>query len=43
MKSLELDNIAKFFDANSPMILTWLKEQGMTQIDLQHVLDDEEN
>lgn len=38
----QLDNMAKVFDANSPMILTWLKEQGMTQIDLQHVIDDEE-
>ncbi|OUY07061.1 molybdopterin molybdotransferase MoeA [Acinetobacter populi] len=38
--STQLDNDAKVFDANSPMILTWLKEQGLQQVDLQHVVDD---
>lgn len=37
-----LDNAAKVFDANSPMILTWLKEQGFEDVDLQHVVDDEQ-
>ncbi|MFU8925193.1 molybdopterin molybdotransferase MoeA [Acinetobacter puyangensis] len=40
--STQLDNDAKVFDANSPMILTWLKEQGLQQVDLQHVVDDQQ-
>lgn len=40
--STQLDNDAKVFDANSPMILTWLKEQGLQQVDLQHVVDDKQ-
>ena len=39
--STELHHDAQVFDANAPMILTWLKEQGLHQIDLQHVMDDE--
>ncbi len=38
--STELDNAAKVFDANSPMILSWLREQGLSNVDLQHVIDD---
>lgn len=38
--STTLDNTAKVFDANSPMILSWLREQGLSNIDLQHVIDD---
>lgn len=44
--STQLDNEAKVFDANAPMIITWLKEQGYdihdpAQVMLQHVIDDE--
>lgn len=44
--SSQLDNDAKVFDANAPMIITWLKEQGYdtqdpAQVMLQHVIDDE--
>ncbi|WP_445115309.1 molybdopterin molybdotransferase MoeA [Acinetobacter sp. WZC-1] len=39
--STQLDNESKVFDANAPMILTWLKEQGLTDVHLQHVIDDE--
>lgn len=39
--STQLDNESKVFDANAPMILTWLKEQGLVDIHLEHVIDDE--
>lgn len=39
--STQLDNESKVFDANAPMILTWLKEQGLNDIYLEHVIDDE--
>ena len=39
--STQLDNESKVFDANAPMILTWLKEQGLNDIHLEHVIDDE--
>lgn len=39
--SQNLDNEAKVFDANAPMILTWLSEHGFHNIHLEHVIDDE--
>lgn len=39
--SKSLDNSAQVFDANSPMVLTWLKERGFYSIHLEHVIDDE--
>lgn len=39
--SQNLDNEAQVFDANSPMILAWFKEQGFEHIHLEHVIDDE--
>lgn len=39
--STQLDNESKVFDANAPMILTWLNEQGLTDVHLEHVIDDE--
>ncbi|MEB3754349.1 molybdopterin molybdotransferase MoeA [Acinetobacter sp. MD2(2019)] len=40
--SQSLDNDAQVFDANAPMILTWLKEQGFSNIHLEHVVDQRE-
>lgn len=40
--SAQLDNESKVFDANAPMILTWLNEQGITDVHLEHVIDDED-
>ena len=40
--SQELDNDAKVFDANTPMILTWFKAQGFDHIHIEHVIDDEQ-
>lgn len=40
--STQLDNESKVFDANAPMILTWLNEQGITDVHLEHVIDDED-
>ncbi len=37
----QLDNDSQVFDANAPMILTWLKEQGFAEVYLEHVIDDE--
>lgn len=39
--SQSLDNDAKVFDANSPMILTWLHERGFHTVHIEHVIDDE--
>ncbi|MEB3766700.1 molybdopterin molybdotransferase MoeA [Acinetobacter sp. MD2] len=39
--SQSLENDAQVFDANAPMILAWLKEQGYQNVTLQHVIDDE--
>lgn len=39
--SSELTNDAQVFDANGPLILSWLKEQGYQDIQLQHVIDEE--
>lgn len=39
--SIQLDNEAKVFDANSPMILTWLKEHDLSHLHIEHVVDDE--
>lgn len=39
--SSQLDNESKVFDANAPMILAWLNEQGLTNVHLEHVIDDE--
>ena len=39
--STQLDNQSKVFDANAPMIRTWLKEQGFAEVHLEHVIDDE--
>lgn len=39
--SNELSNDAQVFDANGPMLLSWLKEQGHQNVHLQHVPDDE--
>lgn len=40
--SQELDNDAKVFDANSPMIMAWFKEQGFHKIHIEHVIDNEQ-
>jgi molybdopterin molybdotransferase len=39
--SENLDNDAKVFDANSPMILSWLHEKGFKNIHVEHVIDEE--
>lgn len=39
--SQERQHEAQVFDANTPMIVTWFKEQGFAQIDIQHVMDNE--
>ena len=39
--STQLDNQSKVFDANAPMIRTWLIEHGFAEVYLEHVIDDE--
>ena len=39
--SQERQHDAQVFDANTPMIISWFKEQGFAQIDVQHVMDNE--
>ena len=38
----ERDNDAQVFDANGPLISSWLKERGLSDITLQHVPDEPE-
>lgn len=38
----ERDNAAQVFDANGPLITTWLSEQGLPAVTLQHVPDEPE-
>lgn len=37
----QLDNDSQVFDANAPMIRTWLKEHDFAEAHLEHVIDDE--
>lgn len=36
----QLDNAAQIFDANGPLISTWLKQQGYSKFELMYVSDD---
>lgn len=38
----QLDNQAQVFDANSPLISSWLQQHGYHSVVIQHVIDDEQ-
>lgn len=38
----QLDNQAQVFDANSPLVGSWLKQHGYHDVVVQHIIDDEQ-